>query len=151
MKAPSDQWVPLGCFDDQYDCLVYSVQKARRCCGRVVAIPLKGGLNLAPRELSDADAPHLPKLLPETLFQLGPGFTVFRISVRFSLAAIQFGGKRVRHGSGVGRIQTVPEAAHQLDALFWGQFLYTEVARCHAFKSEACLHAAQPFWVFTGT
>jgi len=86
---------------------------------------LHRGLELGPGARPDANGHHLPNPGAELVAEGGPRNSRIGIGVglrlRLRLAAVKLSGKHGRDRRGSRRIKTVPESAHERDALLGGE------------------------------
>jgi hypothetical protein len=71
-------------------------------------VPIKGFIDLVPRERTDTKWTHLAELSQERRVNVRPGLTGLWRRIRVGLATVQFGGERVGHRSRAGRIEAIP-------------------------------------------
>jgi len=113
----------LGCFGD----LLHRDIELRKKCGRRLArsreIPIKRLRDLGPGLRLDANGHHLPNPGAELVAESSPRNPRLGIGVGCRLAQIELSRKVRGHRRGSRRIKTIPETAHERDALLGGKGL----------------------------
>ena len=113
----------LRCLGDLRHGRVDLSKKRRRRVVRAGEIPFKGLRDFGTCQCPNADHGHLSNPCAELVAESSPRNACVRIGIGLRFAGIQFDGKRWGQRRGSDRVETIPQSAHECDALFGGEGL----------------------------